>query len=66
MGYYDQNREVYHFFTLGDVYLEPDDKLATFVPQQLQPPTIGTVELNYSARHTLPQSSEMRSSAAQL
>ena len=27
MGYYDPKREVYHFFTLGDVYLEPDDEL---------------------------------------
>lgn len=48
VGYYDKDKDVYHFFTLGDVKLE-DGKLATFVPQTLQPACSGTVELHYSA-----------------
>lgn len=49
VGYYDKDKDVYHFFTLGDVNLEGDGKLATFVPQTLQPACSGTVELHYSA-----------------
>ena len=49
VGYYDKDRDVYHFNTLGDVHLEGDGNPATFVPQQLQAASSGTVELHFSA-----------------